>query len=334
MKNNMKNNWIFILLLSLFASGMTGSCSKDELDPNSIFVDKSMEEMNAFDKWILDSLTTPYNMTYIYRYIDSETDFSYKALLPVETTKAWQLAKILKHTWMGTYSELAGEEFTKKYIPKTLLLLGGPMYKDDGKIVNGEAEGGVKITFTRVNELPTTTGTALNQQLTGPRNGYGILKTAFHEFTHLLTQTKNFPTEFPAISANQYRGDDWDANDTGGSSDTIALQTGFISKYARKNADEDIAEMLAIYVTRGDAIWQSCMKDAVAHRSDTLYVPNPVTGETERQVTSYLDSTGYYTISKKMEYVRSYLQDSWSIDLDTCRTVFEKRLNSLNDVLK
>jgi substrate import-associated zinc metallohydrolase lipoprotein len=149
-----------------------------------------------------------------------------------------------------------------------------------------------------------------------------------------MTQTKNFQTEFKAISASEYRGDDWDANDTGGSSDTIALQSGFISKYARKNADEDIAEMLAIYVTRGDAIWQSCMKDAVAHRNDTLYIPNPVTGVPERQITAYLDSTGYYIISKKMEYVRSYLQDSWSINLDTCRAVFERRIDSLNDVLK
>jgi substrate import-associated zinc metallohydrolase lipoprotein len=333
MNNKMKNNWIFILLLTLLTGSIAGSCSSDELDPNSIFVDKSIEEMNAFDQWILDSLTIPYNMTYIYRYIDSETDYEYKALLPVETAKAWQLAKILKHTWMGTYTELAGEDFTKKLIPKTLLLLGGPMYKDNGNLVNGEAEGGVKITFTRVNELPTTTGDALNQQLTGPRNGYGILKTAFHEFTHLMTQTKNFQTEFKAISANQYRGDDWDANDTGGSSDTIALQTGFISKYARKNADEDIAEMFSIYVTRGDATWKSCLSDAVAHRTDTLYIPDPITGIPERQITTRLDSTGYHTIERKMEYLRSYLQDSWSIQLDTCRAVFEKRLHSLNDVL-
>lgn len=329
----MKNNWIFILLLSLLAGGMMWSCSKDELDPTSIFVDKSIEEMNAFDKWILDSLTIPYNMTYIYHYIDSETDYAYKAILPVETAKAWQLAKILKQTWMGTYTELSGEEFTKKYIPKTLLLLGGPMYKDDGKIVNGEAEGGVKITFTRVNELPTTVGNALNQRLIGERNGYGILKTAFHEFTHLLTQTKNYQTEFPSISAKEYRGDDWDANDTGGSSDTIALQSGFISKYARKNADEDIAEMFAIYVTRGKDNWDSSMKDAVAYKADTSYVPNPVTGEPERMISMKMDSTGYYIISKKMEYVRSYLQDSWSINLDTCRAVFEKRLNALSDVL-
>jgi substrate import-associated zinc metallohydrolase lipoprotein len=242
------------------------------------------------------------------------------------------LAKILKEVWIGTYEELVDPNFTKTKLPQTILLVGGPLFKPDGTQINGEAENGVKITFTNVNELPTTPGPSLIGSLVGKRNGSGILKTAFHEFTHIMTQTKRFSDQFPQISRTNYMEDDWNATGTGTNTDTIALQAGFISKYARKSANEDFAELLSIYVTRGEANWKACLKSsvflvevvpAVAKTDTTEFAPAVILP----------DSSSYKMINLKLGYVRDYLQTEWKIDLDDFRAVFERRVQNLNEVL-
>jgi substrate import-associated zinc metallohydrolase lipoprotein len=313
----MKKNIVNTILLCFLLIVVFGSCrEEDALDPNSVFVDPDETDQIEFDRWLWDNYVHPYNVSILYRLKDVETNFSYN-VVPADVDKSFALAKILKHVWLGTLTEVKDDEFTADYIPKTLQLIGGKIYKSDGTVLNGEAEGGVKITFTRVNELPDAAGTALVNLLVGSRNEYGILKTAFHEFTHIMTAAKNYPESFSLISQLDYVGDDW----TKGSADDIeALQTGFITKYARKDADEDIAEILSIYVTRGKANWDACMKDAVQE-----VIMNGVT---------VLDSTGYKIIDQKLSYVRDYLKNSWEIELDTFRTVFERRTASLNEVLE
>jgi substrate import-associated zinc metallohydrolase lipoprotein len=313
MKKNIINAVLCLLLIGVF-----GSCREEEiLDPNSVFVDPD-ESANQieFDLWLWDNYVYPYNVSILYRLKDIETNFSYN-VVPADLDKSFALARILKHVWLGALTEVKDDEFTATYIPKTLQLIGSKIYKSDGTVLNGEAEGGVKITFTRVNEIPATASPALLNLLIGGRNEYGVLKTAFHEFTHILTASKNYPESFALISQLDYVGDDWTK---GSANDIEALQAGFITKYARKDADEDIAEILSIYVTRGRANWDACMKDAVK---------TTVTGGVTES-----DSTGYKIIEEKLSYVKDYLKNSWAIELDTFRTVFERRTATLSEVLE
>jgi substrate import-associated zinc metallohydrolase lipoprotein len=313
----MKKNIINTILACFLLTVLFGSCREAEtLDPNSIFVDPDETGRIEFDQWLQENYGHPYNVSILYRLKDIETNFSYN-VVPASLDKSFALARILKHVWLGALTEVKDDEFTAEYIPKTLQLIGGKIYKSDGTVLNGEAEGGVKITFARVNELPDAAGPALVNLLIGGRDEYGILKTAFHEFTHIMTAGKNYPESFALISRLDYVGDDWTK---GSANDVEALQAGFITKYARKDADEDMAEILSIYVTRGKTNWDACLKDAVKEMVTD--------GVTER------DSTGYKIIDQKLSYVRDYLKTSWAIDLDTFRTVFERRTATLNEVLE
>src|SRR5690606_34653487 len=115
----------------------------------------------------------------------------------------------------------------------------------------------------------------------------GMLKTAFHEFSHIMTQTKALPEEFSLITANAYLGDDWS---TVGTTAIAAWEAGFPTKYARHSPGEDFAEITAVYITRGSENWDALITHA---------------GE-----------TGAGILNIKVEMINKYLKTSWGTSLE------------------
>ena len=147
----MKKQLIYFLLA--LTAVCLGACNNDdEIDTaHSIFSTEPVER-NAFDDWLLDNYTYPYNIDFMYRMKDIESDHKYN-LVPADYDKAVALSKIIKHVWMDAYVELAGIDFLRVYVPKTFHLIGSPAYESSGNMVLGTAEGGKKITLYNVNDL-------------------------------------------------------------------------------------------------------------------------------------------------------------------------------------
>ena len=103
----MKKQIIYSLLA--LTTVCLGACNNnDEIDTaNSIFSTEPLER-NAFDYWLLDNYTYPYNIDFMYRMKDIESDHKYN-LVPADYDKAVALSKIIKHVWMDAYVELAGD---------------------------------------------------------------------------------------------------------------------------------------------------------------------------------------------------------------------------------
>jgi substrate import-associated zinc metallohydrolase lipoprotein len=302
-------------LLFLFAGFFMNACSEDELSSQSVIMD-SNTELNAFDIWLEKHYRIPYNVKLKYRLDDTETNISYN-LSPVVYEKGVAFAKILLHAWFGTYNEIKGEDFTKTYIPKDIVLVGSGMYSASSTTV-GTASGSVKITFADLNDRINLNNLSVSSLIggldttgTGNKNG-AVLLTAIHEFTHILQQTKPYPEEFSLVSDNDYAGGDWDKVFT---TYMQGWQKGFVTKYAGESPNEDMAEMVAIYVVSGAKVW-----DAVLRRAD-LEVPATVAADS--------DTRPSVKLVKKMTILRKYLKDSWAIDLDEMHTVFTRRVNEL-----
>ena len=123
----MKKQIIYSLLA--LTTVCLGACNNnDEIDTaNSIFSTEPLER-NAFDYWLLDNYTYPYNIDFMYRMKDIESDHKYN-LVPADYDKAVALSKIIKHVWMDAYVELAGMDFLRVYVPKTFHLIGSPATK-------------------------------------------------------------------------------------------------------------------------------------------------------------------------------------------------------------
>ena len=217
---------------------------------------------------------------------DIESDMDY-TLVPAEMKKSVQLAKLIKHLCIEAYDELAGPDYIRNYFPKVIHIIGSFAFRNNGTFELGTAEGGMKITLYGANYIDPTNINLLNEW---------YFKTIHHEFTHIFTQTKEYTSDFQLISGTSYVGDAW--NDYW-SSDADAQKAGFVSQYASKEANEDFAENVCIYLTQSSKQWDAML-------------------------------TGAEIIKQKFEVVYNYMKDSWNIDLNQLRDIVQRRSSEID----
>lgn len=232
------------LLCCTLTTALT-ACQGDELSSQSVMTDDGLQYHDPFDDWLYMNYTVPYNIRLKYHMEDIESEYEY-TLAPADYDKAVKVAHIFKYTWLEAYDEICGVDFTRRYVPKVMHLVGSAAYARNGTIMMGQAEGGMKITLYAVNQLQ------LNHTFLDL-----YFHTIHHEFAHILHQTKDYPPDFEKISEGRYVSGDWYLE-----TDQHALQTGFVSAYAMSEPREDIAELTAEYITHDADYWQKLMSNA------------------------------------------------------------------------
>ena len=288
----MKKN-IYAILLAFVASFALMSCSDDEPSSESIFPTTSPKR-DAFDKWLLENYTFPYNVEMKYKMEDIESDMKYH-LVPADSAKTAKLSIIMKYLWFDAYNEVIGPDFIKENMPRTIHFIGSPAYNSEGTMVLGTAEGGLKITLYMVNSLDDKTLKDYDTM-----NKY-YFHTLHHEFTHILNQKIPYDQSFKLITESGYVSGDWYTI-----SDKTAHQAGFVTPYAMVEPLEDFAEMLSGYVTMSQSEWNAILADA--------------------------GTTGAASISAKLDIVRNYMQESWNVDIDQLRAAVLRRASTFKAV--
>ena len=288
----MKKN-IYAILLAFVASFALMSCSDDDPSSQSIFPTTSPKR-DAFDKWLLENYTFPYNVEMKYKMEDIESDMKYH-LVPADSAKTAKLSIIMKYLWFDAYNEVVGPDFIKENMPRTIHFIGSPAYNSEGTMVLGTAEGGLKITLYMVNSLDDETLKDYDTM-----NEY-YFHTLHHEFTHILNQKIPYDQSFKLITESGYVSGDWYLIP-----DKTAHQAGFITPYAMVEPLEDFAEMLSGYVTMSQSEWNAILADA--------------------------GTTGAASISAKLDIVRNYMQESWNVEIDQLRAAVLRRANTLSAV--
>lgn len=288
----MKKN-IYAILLAFVASFALMSCSDDDPSSESIFPTTSPKR-DAFDKWLLENYTFPYNVEMKYKMEDIESDMKYH-LVPADSAKTAKLSIIMKYLWFDAYNEVVGPDFIKENMPRTIHFIGSPAYNSEGTMVLGTAEGGLKITLYMVNSLDDKTLKDYDTM-----NKY-YFHTLHHEFTHILNQKIPYDQSFKLITESGYVSGDWYLI-----SDKTAHQAGFITPYAMVEPLEDFAEMLSGYVTMTQSEWNAILTDA--------------------------GTTGAAYLTAKLEIVRNYMHESWNVDIDDLRAAVLRRASTLSAV--
>ena len=128
-----------------------------------------------------------------------------------------------------------------------------------------------------------------------------FFNTIHHEFAHILHQTKDYPREFQAISVGNYMPAQW-YNRT----DEAAAKTGFVSNYAGSQPDEDFVETLSRYITCSPVDWQNKLTQA--------------------------GPDGSAIILQKVNIVKKYMKDAWSVDIDRLKNVIIRRANDIQSM--
>ena len=268
------------------------ACEEKPLDPNSQVIDSNTEQ-NDFDKWLVSNYVEAYNIDFKYRMEMNESQMSYW-LVPAEYNKSIVMAKLVRHLCLEAYDEITGSrDFIKEHFPKMIHLIGSAAYKNNGTMILGEAEGGLKITLYMINNL----------MLDPDYLNYYYFKTMHHEFAHILHQTKPYSSDFEMISGTDYVKDTW--NDAF-KNDADAQQHGFITPYAASEANEDFVELLSTYITNTPKFWSDMLKTA--------------------------GKDGSAIIEQKFDIVYNYMKNTWGIDLNDLRDVILKRQGEIDQL--
>lgn len=278
--------YLLYALLAVSTGTALVSCSEDDLNAESVItIDK--KQANDIDKWLTANFVNPYNLEFKYRYEYKETDADYYTI-PADLNQAIEMAHLVKYLCLESYDEVAGIDFTRNYFPKMIFTIGEWEYRNNGTFILGTAESGKKILLTGVNYLDTykSSPAALNHY---------YFKTIHHEFTHILNQTKEYSAEFKLITGNSYVADSWSKEPF----NVGYLERGFISDYAQHSDTEDFAEMMSLYVTNSKEQWDEWMAEA---------------GE-----------NGAPLLQAKLDIVKSYMKDSWGVDMDKLRDTILRR---------
>ena len=247
----MKKIKYFISALLLVAvTAMTfSSCSEDKLGP-TIFpdVDETLDPNSytyKLDKFLKVNYLDKYNLTFLYKMPDISTNMNYN-LVPAEYNNAIDLAVLCKHLWFDVYDKVAGEDFLKTYGPRIILLIGSPAINpNSGSEIVGLAEGGIKISLFKVNSMNISDFEQMNEL---------YFHTMHHEFSHILHQTKTYPTEFNTISVGRYDANNWQYR----GNEVTSL--GFVTPYGSSEYREDFAETIACYIVYTDTQWNRLME--------------------------------------------------------------------------
>lgn len=295
----MKKYIVYSAVALILGAGLS-ACSEDELSSESVITVDQVQP-TEFDKWLQANYVNTYNVEVMYRYYDVQSDHNYYTI-PADYDSSVKLAHIIKYVCLEAFDEAGGIAFTRANFPKLLYFIGDWEYNNNGTFILGTAEGGKKILMTGVNEIDShlDNGAELN---------HFYLKTIFHEFTHIMNQTKDYSAGYKLVTGSGYVAGSWSdpPYNGGGDEANYYLHHGFISSYAQHSDTEDFAEMFSIYVTNTPEQWEAWLTEAETAPSDGK------------------DVDGRGAIESKLSMVKAYMTESWGIDMDELRDIVLRR---------
>jgi substrate import-associated zinc metallohydrolase lipoprotein len=236
----MKN--IFKITLLMLSMVMLFACRKTEVlnvDYSSFNADDPQSN-TVLDQWLKANFLDEYNIQVVYRY-NRYYHGNTANVVPSKLENIQPTMQIVLDGFINPYRKVAGETFTKKYMPKEWVLFGSYSYAntaDPG--VAGTAAGGRRITLYGVNEYSPLPG--------GQFFAWDRHRIMHHEFGHILNQIIPIPTDWETISKGYYKQPYTDTP-----TDT-ARRNGFVTAYASGQPGEDYAESISWLLINGQ-VW-------------------------------------------------------------------------------
>ncbi len=288
-------------LLAAF-SLLAVACSEDDLSDQSV-ITNSVNEPTEFDAWLEQNYRAPFNIRFLYRYEDIESDMSYD-LVPAREIYSRIMAKMVRFLWLDPYTEVTNAHFMRNHSPRLMQIIGSGAYNQNNTLLLGTAEGGQKITLYVGNWLERFMTIHYNNGV-DDKEGYWVeildpdqvnyyyMHTIHHEFAHILHQKKMYPLDFNTISQGDYVAQ-WTSI-----SEEEAAQKGFVSRYGSSAQAEDFVEVFSYYLTWSPEVW-----DAKVAQGGEI---------------------GGARIERKIAIVKSYMKETWGIDMDELRAVLARR---------
>lgn len=223
----MKNRILSIFLI-LALAGINACYDDEKLNVPERPQQPSSDEI---DQFIQTNMLNRYGIAVRYKYVDRYVDQT-KRVSPPAREAVIPMLDFLNEFWIDPFIAVPnGSAFFRKHVPAEVILIGSPMFNEDGTVTLGTADAGARITLTRVNDIAVTDQEWVFLQI----------RVIYHEFAHIVHQRYNLPPNFQEISPSGYTS----AGSWYNLTNDEALQRGFVSPYATLDFNEDFAEMVA-----------------------------------------------------------------------------------------
>ncbi len=296
---NIRSVSIQIMVAVAICAG-SSACKEDKLSDveNISGLGGDVWAQNTVDKWIMDSLTTPFNIGMNYKWDQFQFSDITKTLIPPKEELVIPFSKAVRKAWINPYVQQAGMTFFNKYSPKLFVLSGSVQYLSNGGVVLGQAEGGRKIVVFDINKFKVK-GMEGYVAATDSNNVKENIHTLQHEFGHILHQNIIYPVEFRRVCEGLFQGENWI-----NVSDAEARRDGFVSAYSSSGYDDDFVETIAILLIEG--------KDGYTRMVNSIPEGTSVNG------TSKADAQA--KLRRKEALVVNYYKTAWGIDFYSLQT--------------
>ncbi|PTS93197.1 hypothetical protein DBR11_25825 [Pedobacter sp. HMWF019] len=285
-----------IYKLLFFAASVTTviGCRKTEnLDVDySSFNADNPQTNTALDQWLKTNFLDAYNIEVVYRY-NRYYHGNTANVTPNKLEDIQPTMQAVLDGFIGPYRKVAGETFSKKYIPKEFVLFGSYAYADSNDPgVAGTAAGGRRITLYGLNDyapLPDGAFYFWDRQ-----------RIMHHEFGHILNQIIPIPTDFESISKGYYKQP---YKDTPIDS---AHKNGFVTSYASGVSTEDYAETISWLLINGQVWYDNWANTASAAGKSRLI-------QKEQNVITYYNNLGI-NFKELQREVQLYMKNTLSLN--------------------
>ena len=305
-----RRNLILYITLLLIISIITVNCENEEGTVTKPIFETEPESTDSLDVYLKENFRDPYGSVIIYKFVDRYIDVD-RFATPPRKDVVQPIAELIKKAWIAPYNVASdqGEAFLQRYFPAELVILGSPLFNNDGTITLGIADSGVRVTLTDANAFT-------------PDNAAWILRTfrtLHHEFAHIVDQNFNFDDEaFYEISNSDYTSPgSWTTLIIGSefSQATInnAITRGMVTAYGTSSVGEDFAELVAYIISTSPEVFTA-----------TYLTPEDCTGQGQDCNDR---NRGRERIQQKYDIIVNYMKDDVGIDILSLRDTFLESIN-------
>jgi substrate import-associated zinc metallohydrolase lipoprotein len=218
-------HWSTSILFVIVLGIANGCYEEDKLDVPEKTQPVSDDEI---DQYIQANFIDRYGIAVRYKYVDRYVDQT-KRVSPPAREIVVPMLDFLNEFWVDPFVAVEnGATFFRSHVPAEIVMIGSPIFNNDGTITLGTADAGARITLTQCNLFDINDRDWV----------FGQIHVIYHEFAHIVHQRHNLPPNWKQISPEGYTSSGSWYNLT----DEEALERGFVTPYATSSFDEDFAE--------------------------------------------------------------------------------------------
>ena len=322
----------FTILFSILFLGLFSACDSDD---DATYVPEVIVESNdPISIYFRENFLDVYGTAVRWKWDDNLVADD-KRVTPALREFCIPMGDFIKDFWLAPFTMTeAGTKFMNEHFPPEIVFVGSPMWEPDGmsKIL-GYADAGARITFTEVNDFDLTNTVWLLRQL----------RTAEHEYGHIIHQRHNLPDGWKEVSPKNYKSNNWLnlAGDVQAADPRVsreAITAGMVSNYGTSDVQEDFCELLSIYITYDEVAFE---ERYLNHEPEAKYKKldaegNPVLDADGDPI--ILDpapdaaemNTGRDIIAVKLQMIKDYYMEKFDIDLDQIRDEIMRKIAEIN----